>query len=222
MRIRGRPQALIPSPLQQDLASEPPTEPQPLPPTNAQKEGEVEEEKLGELRCPSPNMDLGDEPSLPALPLQPQIHSAQGGNVMARSSENAPDGGGAQRQGAADAHRSLENGEHDISGWLVTNAGERAINGVMPAMPLESIVSLNMKEGITSDGPKRRHRLAVRLEGSRCSRVNGRGWRCCQPMLFGYSLCHHTTSARPASLGGCPSLAAPSPSTAGRASRHRP
>ncbi|KAK9671621.1 hypothetical protein RND81_12G042900 [Saponaria officinalis] len=28
-------------------------------------------------------------------------------------------------------------------------------------------------------------------EGSRCSRVNGRGWRCCQPTLVGYSLCEH-------------------------------
>ncbi|KAJ1403356.1 WRC domain [Sesbania bispinosa] len=27
--------------------------------------------------------------------------------------------------------------------------------------------------------------------GSRCSRVNGRGWRCCQQTLVGYSLCEH-------------------------------
>lgn len=31
----------------------------------------------------------------------------------------------------------------------------------------------------------------VILEGSRCSRVNGRGWRCCQPTLVGYALCEH-------------------------------
>jgi hypothetical protein len=29
------------------------------------------------------------------------------------------------------------------------------------------------------------------LEGSRCSRVNGRGWRYSQPTLVGYSLCEH-------------------------------
>ncbi|KAD6119741.1 hypothetical protein R6Q59_025748 [Mikania micrantha] len=29
------------------------------------------------------------------------------------------------------------------------------------------------------------------LEGSRCSRVNGRGWRCSQQTLVGYSLCEH-------------------------------
>ncbi|XP_068660860.1 uncharacterized protein [Aristolochia californica] len=29
------------------------------------------------------------------------------------------------------------------------------------------------------------------MEGSRCSRINGRGWRCCQQTLVGYSLCEH-------------------------------
>ncbi|WOG98148.1 hypothetical protein DCAR_0417489 [Daucus carota subsp. sativus] len=34
-------------------------------------------------------------------------------------------------------------------------------------------------------------RGGVIMEGSRCSRVNGRGWRCCQQTLVGYSLCEH-------------------------------
>ncbi|URD73453.1 WRC [Musa troglodytarum] len=38
---------------------------------------------------------------------------------------------------------------------------------------------------------KRRRSPAVLVEGSRCSRVNGRGWRCCQQTLVGYSLCEH-------------------------------
>ena len=52
---------------------------------------------------------------------------------------------------------------------------------------------LNVKEGVKSGdgGPKRRRGPAVLLEGSRCSRVNGRGWRCSQPTLVGYSLCEH-------------------------------
>ncbi|CAL5352125.1 unnamed protein product [Camellia sinensis] len=29
------------------------------------------------------------------------------------------------------------------------------------------------------------------MEGSWCGRVNGRGWRCCQQTLVGYSLCEH-------------------------------
>ncbi|XP_061346418.1 uncharacterized protein LOC133292054 [Gastrolobium bilobum] len=38
---------------------------------------------------------------------------------------------------------------------------------------------------------KRRARGSALMEGSRCSRVNGRGWRCCQQTLVGYSLCEH-------------------------------
>lgn len=37
----------------------------------------------------------------------------------------------------------------------------------------------------------KRKNPAVLMEGSRCSRVNGRGWRCCQQTLVGYSLCEH-------------------------------
>lgn len=39
--------------------------------------------------------------------------------------------------------------------------------------------------------PKKRARGNAIMEGSRCSRVNGRGWRCCQQTLVGYSLCEH-------------------------------
>lgn len=38
---------------------------------------------------------------------------------------------------------------------------------------------------------KKSKRGSALLEGSRCSRVNGRGWRCCQQTLVGYSLCEH-------------------------------
>ncbi|KAG8646856.1 uncharacterized protein LOC110622723 isoform X3 [Manihot esculenta] len=44
------------------------------------------------------------------------------------------------------------------------------------------------KEGING---KKRIRGGALMEGSRCSRVNGRGWRCCQQTLVGYSLCEH-------------------------------
>ncbi|KAI9086412.1 hypothetical protein K1719_031496 [Acacia pycnantha] len=37
----------------------------------------------------------------------------------------------------------------------------------------------------------KRERGSVVMEGSRCSRVNDRGWRCCQQTLVGYSLCEH-------------------------------
>jgi len=46
------------------------------------------------------------------------------------------------------------------------------------------------KEGASSK-VKTKARGGALLEGSRCSRVNGRGWRCCQQTLVGYSLCEH-------------------------------
>ncbi|KAK9065811.1 hypothetical protein SSX86_015212 [Deinandra increscens subsp. villosa] len=42
---------------------------------------------------------------------------------------------------------------------------------------------MNTKKNETREG--------VIMEGSRCSRVNGRGWRCSQQTLIGYSLCDH-------------------------------
>lgn len=42
----------------------------------------------------------------------------------------------------------------------------------------------NIKKRVTKRG-------SALMEGSRCSRVNGRGWRCCQQTLVGYSLCEH-------------------------------
>ncbi|KAJ4978539.1 hypothetical protein NE237_009319 [Protea cynaroides] len=53
------------------------------------------------------------------------------------------------------------------------------------------------KKGLTNCGEssnnsvKKKGSRGVVMEGSRCSRVNGRGWRCCQPTLVGYSLCEH-------------------------------
>ncbi|GMH08210.1 hypothetical protein Nepgr_010050 [Nepenthes gracilis] len=38
---------------------------------------------------------------------------------------------------------------------------------------------------------KKSKRDSTIMGGSKCSRVNGRGWRCCQPTLVGYSLCEH-------------------------------
>ncbi|CAL5430803.1 unnamed protein product [Camellia sinensis] len=45
--------------------------------------------------------------------------------------------------------------------------------------------------GGSGGGVKKLKRGNMIMEGSRCSRVNGRGWRCCQQTLVGYSLCEH-------------------------------
>ncbi|KAL5808457.1 hypothetical protein ACOSQ3_029148 [Xanthoceras sorbifolium] len=47
------------------------------------------------------------------------------------------------------------------------------------------------KENGENNSAKKRGRGGALMEGSRCSRVNGRGWRCCQQTLVGYSLCEH-------------------------------
>ncbi|GMI84794.1 hypothetical protein HRI_002148700 [Hibiscus trionum] len=53
---------------------------------------------------------------------------------------------------------------------------------------------------------KKRGRNGALMEGSRCSRVNGRGWRCCQQTLVGYSLCeHHLGKGRLRSVAGAKS-----------------
>lgn len=44
---------------------------------------------------------------------------------------------------------------------------------------------------VHNESSKKRKPAAVTMEGSRCSRVNGRGWRCSQLTLIGYSLCEH-------------------------------
>lgn len=54
------------------------------------------------------------------------------------------------------------------------------------------VVSLGRAAAVAGGGNgKKRRSPAVLMEGSRCSRVNGRGWRCCQQTLVGYSLCEH-------------------------------
>ncbi|CAK9148448.1 unnamed protein product [Ilex paraguariensis] len=47
------------------------------------------------------------------------------------------------------------------------------------------------EEGIEKPNVKKSKRGSVIMEGSRCSRVNGRRWRCCQQTIVGYSLCEH-------------------------------
>ncbi|XP_028789838.1 uncharacterized protein LOC114745839 [Neltuma alba] len=62
---------------------------------------------------------------------------------------------------------------------------------------------------------KRGRGSLVMVEGSRCSRVNGRGWRCCQQTLVGYSLCeHHLGKGRLRSITSVRSRSIPSATTA--------
>ncbi|XP_023526164.1 uncharacterized protein LOC111789724 [Cucurbita pepo subsp. pepo] len=63
----------------------------------------------------------------------------------------------------------------------------------MESLPDHKKTTKNKKQpklGLNLAG-KKRSRGGALMEGSRCSRVNGRGWRCCQQTLVGYSLCEH-------------------------------
>ncbi|CAL5037422.1 unnamed protein product [Urochloa decumbens] len=60
-----------------------------------------------------------------------------------------------------------------------------------PAVAVKDEEKASVISNGSGGGAKKRRGPAVLLEGSRCSRVNGRGWRCSQPTLVGYSLCEH-------------------------------
>ncbi|TVU28742.1 hypothetical protein EJB05_20273 [Eragrostis curvula] len=202
MRIRRRPQG-------QSLSSLLPTDPPaPQPPLNASpvdRQPElpaagVKKEQLhpnaattADLRDVEPDSSAARRAAL--LPLLPKD------NVVECSR-----GLGAQRGPAADGHRSLENGHHHHMPEPVIKAGDRLANGgVVRAAPLTAVATSVKKEEIVKDegggggnggggGIKKRRDPAVLVEGSRCSRVNGRGWRCSQPTAVGYSLCEHHLS----------------------------
>ncbi|XP_039021909.1 uncharacterized protein LOC120154166 isoform X2 [Hibiscus syriacus] len=59
------------------------------------------------------------------------------------------------------------------------------------AFPLKKRRIMQKDNDNEKSGKKVRGRNGALMEGSRCSRVNGRGWRCCQQTLVGYSLCEH-------------------------------
>ncbi|KAE8796792.1 hypothetical protein D1007_28088 [Hordeum vulgare] len=208
----------LPPPSDPFTAPHPPPPPPPPPPPNAEElHWELpplpgDEAEQGKRRRIESEEGLHSHPRRPhADPGPPALlPRPQDGNAVAAGRSTDDDdppvvhghggGGGAQRRGAvaaaaaADgrtrAHESLENGHRrDDSERPVINAGERFIIQAMPAVPV------NVKEGIKDDrgggAKKKRRGPPVLMEGSRCSRVNGRGWRCSQPTLVGYSLCEH-------------------------------
>ncbi|XP_048541471.1 spidroin-1-like isoform X1 [Triticum urartu] len=195
MRIRRRPQQ--PSPYtaallhhQQQYRSDPSTSTHQTP-RNAEERGQGrggdEEEEEGRARPPHPhaNADLGRKPAAARRLALPQ--------------DNAVEGQGAAAEHGADGAHSSSNGHGGVAGWkpdvACTGAGERAVkvedpvaNGVAA---LSDVKEEKNGSGGAAGGAKKRRGPAVLMEGSRCSRVNGRGWRCSQPTLVGYSLCEH-------------------------------
>ncbi|KAM3208565.1 hypothetical protein ACQJBY_063313 [Aegilops geniculata] len=192
MRIRRRPQQ--PSPYtaallhHQQFRADPSTSAHQTP-RNAEERGQErggDEEEAGRARPPHPhaNADLGRKPAAARRLALPQDNAVEGQ-------------GAAAEQGADGAHRS--NGHGGGAGWKLdvacTGAGERAVKVEDPVTNGVAALSAVKEEkngsGGAAGGAKKRRGPAVLMEGSRCSRVNGRGWRCSQPTLVGYSLCEH-------------------------------
>ncbi|XP_074558050.1 uncharacterized protein LOC141813941 [Curcuma longa] len=94
---------------------------------------------------------------------------------------------------AVDHGNGTEGGKVSDEGKAKGKAKARA--GAGPASASHSCTIVDHEDtdkGPNLNGKKRPRRSpAILMEGSRCSRVNGRGWRCCQQTLVGYSLCEH-------------------------------
>ncbi|XP_008791860.2 uncharacterized protein LOC103708622 [Phoenix dactylifera] len=101
-------------------------------------------------------------------------HDDDNGNGDGRSQEKPVD----KEKAAKSKARAKASSQVENSCTSANGGDNKGGDGVM------------LNGNIGSNGKKRRS-PAVLMEGSRCSRVNGRGWRCRQQTLVGYSLCEH-------------------------------
>ncbi|TVU12136.1 hypothetical protein EJB05_45764 [Eragrostis curvula] len=185
MRIRRRPQASL------QTSSDPSTFASPQTSQNAATNREC----VGEEARLHANADLGGQKSVVARRLElPQDNAGDSG----RSVGAGPGAGGLHmRFSVANGHHSSQQGKVTCNGAVGGKsepvvAEHAASNGVEPPVAVKDDGEKVSSNGIVVGGAnKKRRGPPVLLEGSRCSRVNGRGWRCSQPTLVGYSLCEH-------------------------------
>uniref|UniRef100_A0ACD6APF2 Uncharacterized protein n=1 Tax=Avena sativa TaxID=4498 RepID=A0ACD6APF2_AVESA len=196
MRIRRRPQpspspsSSSPSSFLLPLHSDPSTS---AAPQQTPRNAERSQERRG--------LDGGAEERPPHLHANADLaHKSAVARRLALPQDNAVGSPGAEH-GADDLRRRGTVNGHGGAGWKVDVActgrlGEQAVKMEAPvtngltAFAVKDEAKINGSGGAGS-GAKKRRGPAVLLEGSRCSRVNGRGWRCSQPTLVGYSLCEH-------------------------------
>jgi hypothetical protein len=103
-------------------------------------------------------------------------------------------------------HCSIENGHHHVrepvikAGELLSNGGAGLTLSVVTTAAAAAAAATMGSDDATKPlvmkddgggGGKRTRGPGVLLEGSRCSRKNGRGWRCSQPTMVGYALCQY-------------------------------
>ncbi|KAL0720435.1 hypothetical protein Bca4012_035034 [Brassica carinata] len=112
-----------------------------------------------------------------------------------------------KKQGKALGDDGVKSGT-DASGSKNVNPSGESDSSVQVVEKNENVITLRKRRGFVSfqeeeeeeeeeasgggsKGKKKAKKSGALEEGSRCSRVNGRGWRCCQQTLYGYSLCEH-------------------------------
>ncbi|OEL37182.1 hypothetical protein BAE44_0001799 [Dichanthelium oligosanthes] len=212
MRIRRRPQ---PSSLQQLASSDPTTtSTAPQTPQNAARSRGWLAEAVGgedrEAKLRDAGADLGHHKSgvarRLALPQEDNVVVVDGGRSggMGARHGGADDGGHRRFRAVSNGHRGTERkdsvacvgGESEPVAAKAEEERVTSNGGALLQLALVPAVAVRQDEGKASSngsggGAKKRRGPAVLLEGSRCSRVNGRGWRCSQPTLVGYSLCEH-------------------------------
>ncbi|CAD6339882.1 unnamed protein product [Miscanthus lutarioriparius] len=178
--------------------------------------GEDEDREAKLLHANSADLVLGQKSGVArrlALPLQDDNVVVDCGRSSMGGAQRggADDDDGRMRFSAANGHGGSEHkdGGATCTGVVgaryepavVVKAEERVTsNGFVQQPAVASVTAAVVKQdegkkqqatGNGTGGAKKRRGPAVLLEGSRCSRVNGRGWRCSQPTLVGYSLCEH-------------------------------
>ncbi|KAL6606843.1 hypothetical protein ACP70R_042496 [Stipagrostis hirtigluma subsp. patula] len=192
MRIRRRPQPSL-----QVQVSDPSTSPAPQTPQNAARNREClgPDGGEGEGKLHASSVDLGKKSGAARRLALPQDSAVDCGVSLGAKQE------------ADGVHVSLEaNGCHSSDQedgvTCSSDAGSKSepeaakvpeghvSNGVAPAVAVavKDQEKVGNGGGGGSGGAKKRRGP---MEGSRCSRVNGRGWRCSQPTPAGYSLCEH-------------------------------
>ncbi|CAL5046677.1 unnamed protein product [Urochloa decumbens] len=210
MRIRRRPQ---PSSLQL-AASDPTTSTAPqTPQQNAARSLGWLEPGAGEDREAKmllhAGADLGHKSGAArrlALPQEDNVVVDCGRSMGAQHGGGADDGGHRRFSAVSNGHHGLDLKDSVAcigvvggkSQPVATKAEQLVASNVAlqlavvpaPAVPVAVAVK-DEKASFSNGSAKKRRGPAVLLEGSRCSRVNGRGWRCSQPTLVGYSLCEH-------------------------------
>ena len=71
----------------------------------------------------------------------------------------------------------------------LSNGGDRLALAIVPSTT--TMIKPQEMKYAGGGSSKKPRAPGVLLEGSRCSRKNGRGWRCSQPTMVGYALCQY-------------------------------